>query len=82
MISGDYDSILEDNFKEELCWLTEEFEMLFAKRKGVYTDLEKKIARKILSEAKANKINYNSEKIDILFNLTLDTLKHDYPEFF
>lgn len=82
MISGDYDSILENNFKEELSWMEEEFDLLFSSKKGNFTELDIKIAKKILTDVQENKNVLNTDKLNTLFALTSAKIKEKYPEFF
>jgi hypothetical protein len=82
MISGDYDSILENNFKEELSWMEEEFDLLFSSKKGNFTELDIKMAKKILTDVQENKNVLNTDKLNTLFALTIEKIKEKYPEFF
>ena len=82
MISGDYDSILENSFKEELSWVEEEFDLLFSSKKGNFTELDIKIAKKILTDVQENKNILNIDKLNTLFALTIEKIKEKYPKFF
>ena len=82
MISGDYDSILENNFKEELSWLEEEFDLLFSSKKGNFNELDIKIAKKILNDVQEYKNILKIDKLDTLLDLTLEKIRQKYPEFF
>lgn len=82
-ISGqDYDRILQDNLKDELEWLLDEFEALFKSKKDKYSQEDIKIGHKILDQIidgiKAN----TSEELLNLIAITLNKIESTYPEFF
>ncbi len=82
MSSGDYTSILEKSFKEELSWLELEFDILFFNKKGKYTELDKKIAKEIFYSVKKNKNFFKNEKLSNLLELMLANIQRKYPDFF
>jgi hypothetical protein len=80
-VSGDYEKILQDNFKEELEWLEEEFELLFKNKKEKSKDdiiLGNQIIDQIIDNFKTN----NSEELLNLLTITLNKLERNFPEFF
>ena len=80
-VSGDYEKIIEDNLKEELEWLEQEFEYLFKnKKEKTQQDINigNQILEKVISEIKSNK----SEQVLNILAITLNKIEQDYPEFF
>jgi hypothetical protein len=80
-VSADYEKILQDNLKEELEWLEEEFELLFKNKKEKSKDdifLGNQILDQIIDNIKTN----NSEELLNLLTITLNKLERNFPEFF
>lgn len=80
-VSADYDRILVDNFKEELDWLEDEFELLFKHKKNYSKDdiaLGNQIIEKIIDNISSN----DSEELLNLLTITLNRIEQTYPEFF
>lgn len=80
-VSADYDRILVDNFKEELDWLEDEFELLFKNKKNYSKDdiaLGNQIIEKIIDNISSN----DSEELLNLLTITLNRIEQTYPEFF
>ena len=80
--SGNYEKLLEDNLKEELTWLEEEFNFLFKSKKDKYTKNDYKTGSMILDNVIDNIKTNNSEELLNLLAITLNSLEHKYPEFF
>ncbi|MHA1915059.1 MAG: hypothetical protein ACW986_05605 [Promethearchaeota archaeon] len=83
-VSGDFEKILEDNFKEELEWLEQEFEMLFnqKKLKQCYTPDDISIGNQILDNVLEHLKTSNNEQALNMLALTLNKIEQIYPEFF
>ena len=80
--SGNYEKLLEDNLKEELTWLEEEFNFLFKSKKDKYTKDDYKTGSMILDNVIDNIKTNNSEELLNLLAITLNSLEHKFPEFF
>lgn len=80
--SGNYEKLLEDNLKEELTWLEEEFNFLFKSKKDKYTKNDYKTGSMILDNVIDNIRTNNSEELLNLLAITLNSLEHKFPEFF
>jgi len=81
---GDYEKILEDNLKEELEWLEQEFEFLFKQKrlKNSYTKEDISIGNQILDNIIDNiKLNKSEELLNLLA-MTLNKIEQTFPEFF
>ncbi|KKM84880.1 hypothetical protein LCGC14_1294660 [marine sediment metagenome] len=80
-VSGDYDRILVDNFKEELEWLEDEFDLLFKHKKNYSKDdiaLGNLIIEKVIDNISSN----DSEELINLLTITLNRIEQTYSEFF
>ncbi|MFX1302210.1 MAG: hypothetical protein ACFE9X_02510 [Promethearchaeota archaeon] len=76
-----YEKILQDNLKDELQWLENEFMFQFKnKKKKTKEDitLGNQILNNIIDSIKAD----NSEEVLNLLAITLNRIEHDFPEFF
>jgi len=83
-LSGDYEKILEDNLKEKLEWLEQEFEFLFKQKmlKHSYTKDDISIGNQILDNViDSIKTNKSAELLNLLA-ITLNSLEKQFPEFF
>ncbi|NVM34571.1 MAG: hypothetical protein HWN81_03180 [Candidatus Lokiarchaeota archaeon] len=78
----DYERIMEDNLKEELEWLEEEFEQLFKKKKENYSQEDITIGNRILDQVIDGIKTNNREELLNLLAITLNRIEHDFPEFF
>ncbi len=81
-VSVRYHEILEENLKEELIWVLEEFQILFKTKFEQYSEKDKKIANGILDYILNN--TYASDSIK-LYNLLFDAIENIeklYPELF
>jgi len=77
-----YHEILEENLKEELIWLIEEFQILFKFKLENYSKKDKELANQILDYILDN--TYAHESIQ-LYNLLFDAIEDiekRYPELF
>ncbi|MFX0080994.1 MAG: hypothetical protein ACFE94_04500 [Candidatus Hodarchaeota archaeon] len=83
-LSGDYEKILEDNLKDELEWLEQEFEFLFRQKKlkRCYTKDDISIGNQILDNVIDNIKTNKSEELLNLLAITLNKIEQNYPEFF
>lgn len=83
-LSADYEKILEDNLKNELEWLEQEFQMLFKQKmlKHCYSKDDISLGNQILDNViDSIKTNENEEVLSLL-SITLNSLEKQYPEFF
>jgi hypothetical protein len=84
-INCDYEGLLEDNLKEELTWLEEEFNFLFKSKRNKqnkYTKYELSLGSKILDNVIDIIKKNNSEELLNLLAITLNKIEHSYPSFF
>jgi len=81
-VNGDYEGLLEDNLKEELTWLEEEFSFLFKSKRNKYTKYELSLGSKILDNVIDIIKKNNSEELLNLLAITLNKIEHSYPSFF
>jgi len=84
-INCDYEGLLEDNLKEELTWLEEEFNFLFKSKRNKqnkYTKYELSLGSKILDNVIDIINKNNSEELLNLLAITLNKIEHSYPPFF
>ena len=80
-VSGDYEKILEDNLREELDWLEDEFELMFRYKKN-YSKDDISLGNSILDNVVENiRSNENEEALNLL-TLTLNRIEQAYPDFF
>ena len=80
-ISGDYEKILEDNFKEELEWLEEELSILFKDKKN-YSENDIIIGNSILDNVIDSIRSNDNEEVLNLLAITLNKIEQTYPLFF
>ena len=80
--SGNYEKLLEDNLKEELAWLEEEFTFLFKSKNNKYTKDDYKTGSMILDNVIDNIKTNNSEELLNLLAITLTKIELTFPEFF
>ena len=81
-ISGDYEKLLEDNLRDELTWLEEEFNFLFKPKRENYTNHDLSLGTKILDNVIDNIKTNKSEELLNLLAMTLNKIEHTYPQFF
>jgi hypothetical protein len=83
-LSGDYEKILEDNIKDELEWLEQEFTLLFKQKqlKDCYSKDDISLGNQILDNVIDNIKNNESEEVLNLLAITLNSLEKSYPIFF
>lgn len=84
-LSGDYEKILEDNLKDELEWLEQEFEFLFKQKKlkHCYTKDDISIGNQILDNVIDNIKTNKSEELLSLLAITLNKIEQTFgKEFF
>jgi len=81
-VSGDYEKLLEDNLKDELNWLEEEFKFLFKSTREKYTKHEITLGSKILDNVIDNIKTNTSQELLNLLAITLNKIEHIYPDFF
>ena len=80
-VSADYDRILVDNFKEELEWLEDEFELLF-KGKKYYSKDDISLGNQIIEKVIDNINSNDNEELLNLLTITLNRIEKTYPELF
>lgn len=81
-VSGDYERFLEDELREELAWLEEEFSLLFKSKKEKYTNHDLSLGSKILANVIDNIKNNKSEELHNLLAITLNKIEQAFPSFF
>ncbi|TXT61110.1 MAG: hypothetical protein BAJALOKI2v1_50078 [Promethearchaeota archaeon] len=81
-ISADYERVLEENLKNELIWLEEEFDLLFKSKKDELTDEDIKLGNQILNNIIDNLNLINDEDLLTSLALSLERIENSYPEFF
>ncbi|MFX1345741.1 MAG: hypothetical protein ACFFBC_12635 [Promethearchaeota archaeon] len=81
---GDYEKILEDNLKDELEWLEQEFEFLFKQKrlKKTYTKEDISVGNQILDNVIDSIKLTESEELLNLLAMTLNKIEQTFPEFF
>ncbi|MFX0144346.1 MAG: hypothetical protein ACFE9C_09725 [Candidatus Hodarchaeota archaeon] len=72
-VSVKYHEILEEDLKEELIWLIEEFQVLFKSKLENYSEKDKELANKILDYMLNNTYAYESIQ---LYNLLFDAIEN------
>ncbi|MBY8989729.1 MAG: hypothetical protein KGD58_03160 [Candidatus Lokiarchaeota archaeon] len=83
-LTADYEKLLEDNLKEELEWVVQEFQMLFKQKmlKQCYSKDDISLGNQILDNVIDNiKTNENEELLNLL-GTTLNSIEKQFPEFF
>ena len=80
-VSADYEKIIEDNLKEELAWLEEEFSLLF-KDKHNYSKDDISLGNSILDVALDNIKSNDNEDVLTALAITINKIEQTYPDFF
>ena len=78
----DYERILQDNLKDELDWLLDEFEVLFKNKKDKYSREDISIGNQILDQIIDGIRANNNEEVLNLLAITINRIESTYPEFF
>jgi len=81
-VSVKYHEILEENLKEELIWLIEEFQILFKSKLENYSEKDKEIANKILDYVLNNTYAYESIQLYNLLFDAIENIEKMYPDLF
>ena len=83
-LNADFEKCLEDNCKEELEWLEQEFEYLFKQKmlKHCYTKDDISIGTQILDNVIDSIKKNKSEQLLNLLAMTLNSIEKQFPEFF
>jgi len=81
-VSVKYNEICEENLKEELIWLTEEFHILFKSKLENYTEKDKEIANDILDYFLTYIHAYDSIKLYNLLFDAIENIEKMFPELF
>jgi len=81
-INGNYDELIENNLKDELSWLEEEFSILFKFKKNKYTKEDFQCGSMILDNVINHIKTNNSVELLNLLAITLTKIEHSYPDFF
>ena len=80
-VSGDYEKILEDNFKDELEWLEEELSIFFKDKKS-YSKNDIIIGNYVIDNVIENMRSNDSEEVLNLLAITINKIEQIYPHFF
>ena len=78
----DYERILQDNLRDELEWLLDEFEQLFKDKKHKYSREDISIGNQILDQVIDGIQVSSDEELLNLLAITLNKIESIYPEFF
>lgn len=78
----DYERILQDNLKDELDWLLDEFEVLFRNKKNKYSREDISLGNQILDRVVDNIKANNDEEVLNLLAITINKIEKEYPTFF
>ena len=81
-ISVKYHEILEENLREELEWLKEEFKILFNSKIEKYTEKDKRMANDILDYIIENIYVYENMILQTLFIEAMETIEKMYSNLF
>ncbi|MFX1311641.1 MAG: hypothetical protein ACFFHD_03375 [Promethearchaeota archaeon] len=81
-VSVKYNEILEENLREELEWLKEEFKILFNSKIKNYNEKDKKMANNILDYFIENVCVYDNMILQTLFTDVMETIEKMYPNLF
>ena len=73
---------LRVEFKENLNWFKEEFDILFEDRKQNFTELDKKIATQMLDQLSETMNKYNYESFLFLLVSALNEIEEKYSDLF
>lgn len=73
---------LRVEFKENLNWFKEEFDILFENRRQNFTELDKKIANQMLDQLSEIMNNYNYESFLFLLVSALNEIEEKYSGLF
>jgi cell division FtsZ-interacting protein ZapD len=80
--SANYEHILEENLRNELLWLEEEFDILFKSKKEDLTQEDIKLGNQILNNVIDNLNLINNEDLLTSLALSLERIENSYPDFF
>jgi hypothetical protein len=80
--SANYEHILEENLRNELLWLEEEFDILFKARKDDLTPGDIQLGNQILNNVIDNLNLINNEDLLTSLALSLERIENSYPDFF
>lgn len=80
--SANYEHILEENLRNELLWLEEEFDILFKSKKDDLTQEDIKLGNQILNNVIDNLNLINNEDLLTSLALSLERIENSYPDFF
>ena len=81
-VSVKYYEILEENLREELEWLKEEFKILFNSKIENYTEKDKRMANDILDYVIENFYVYDNIILQTLFTEAMENIENMYPNLF
>ena len=81
-VSVKYYEILEENLREELEWLKEEFKILFNSKIENYTEKDKRMANDILDYVIENFYVYDNIILQTLFTEAMENIEKMYPNLF
>jgi cell division FtsZ-interacting protein ZapD len=80
--SANYEHILEENLRNELLWLEEEFDILFKSKKDELTQEDIQLGNQILNNVIDNLNLINNEDLLTSLALSLERIENSYPDFF
>ncbi len=81
-IIANYDKIIEENKKEHLAWIVEEFDLLFKGKNGKCSEQDKKTAEKIIDNIMTDINLLKNNDLFVVLSKTLQCIEQKFPEFF
>ncbi|MCK4479229.1 MAG: hypothetical protein KAV01_01770, partial [Candidatus Lokiarchaeota archaeon] len=78
-VSVNFHQVLEENLREELAWLIEEFKILFKSKIEIDPKNDKKLANEILDYILENTLVYDNIILYNLFTETIENIEKMYP---
>jgi len=81
-VSVKFYEILEENLREEIKWLKEEFKILFKSKIDNYNEKDKKMANDILNHIIENSDVYDNMILQTLFTEAIENIEKMYPNLF
>ncbi|MCK4381289.1 MAG: hypothetical protein KAW51_09145 [Candidatus Lokiarchaeota archaeon] len=81
-VSVNFHQVLEENLREELVWLIEEFKILFKSKIEIDPKNDKKLANEILDYILENTLVNDNIILYNMFSETMENIEKMYPDLF
>ena len=81
-VSVNFHQVLEENLREELAWLIEEFKILFKSKIEIDPKNDKKLANEILDYILENTLVNDNIILYNMFSETMENIEKMYPDLF